>query len=69
MVDNSQFKTIIKPLGGNMAVVQMDSEQVKELSRKLSMLPVVSDQEMADIIKEAGPAQKYENEEFESLEL
>ncbi|MCP5048457.1 MAG: hypothetical protein GY940_14905 [bacterium] len=66
-----------------MAVVQMDTNLLKEMLRgvvreviqdeilklKLSLLPMVSDREMAEINREVGDPQKYEAEEFETLEL
>lgn len=66
-----------------MAVVQMDSEHLKAMLRgvvrevfqdeilklKISLLPMVSDGEMSDIINVAGSPKKYENEEFDTLEL
>jgi hypothetical protein len=39
------------------------------LKLKLSLLPLVSDQEMEEINREVGDPKKYEEEEFETLEL
>jgi hypothetical protein len=66
-----------------MSVVEMDANLLKELLRgvvreviqdeilklKLSLLPLVSDKEMEEINRDAGDPQKYEEEEFETLEL
>ncbi|MCP4149711.1 MAG: hypothetical protein GY757_18335 [bacterium] len=66
-----------------MAVVQVDTETLRQmlegmirnviqgefLKLKLSMLPVVSDQEMEEIDNAIGAPGKYEEEEFETLEL
>lgn len=66
-----------------MSVVQMDVNLLKEMLKgvvreviqdemlklKLSLLPIVSDQEMEEINREVGDPQKYEKEEFETLEI
>lgn len=66
-----------------MSVVQIDANLLKEMLRgivreviqgeilklKLSLLPLVSDQEMEEINIDVGEPQKYEEEEFETLEL
>jgi len=66
-----------------MPVVQMDANLLKEMIKgvvreviqdellklKLSLLPLVSDEEMEEINREAGDPNRFNEEEFESLEL
>ncbi len=66
-----------------MPVVQMDANLLKEMLKgvvkeaiqdeilklKLSLLPLVSDREMEEINREVGDPKKFEEEEFETLEL
>jgi hypothetical protein len=66
-----------------MSVVQMDANLLKEMLRgvvreviqdeilklKLSLLPLVSNKEMEEINRDVGDPKKYEEEEFETLEL
>jgi|MudIll2142460700_1097286.scaffolds.fasta_scaffold1403084_2 hypothetical protein len=66
-----------------MPVVQMDANLLKEMLKgvvkeaiqdeilklKLSLLPLVSDREMEEINRDVGDPKKFEEEEFETLEL
>lgn len=66
-----------------MAVVQMDTTYLKQmlevmirevikeefLKLKLSLLPMVSDKEMEEIESKIGSPDKFEEEEFDTLEI
>ena len=66
-----------------MAVLKVDDNYLREILRgvvreviqdeilnlRLSLIPMVSDKEMDEIDCEVGSPQKYEAEEFETLEL
>jgi hypothetical protein len=70
-------------LGGIMAVLKVDDNYLREILKgvvreviqdeilklKLSLISMVSDREMEEIDREVGSPQKYEAEEFETLEL
>ncbi|MCK5058085.1 MAG: hypothetical protein KAT34_15645 [Candidatus Aminicenantes bacterium] len=43
--------------------------QEELLKLKLSLLPLISDMEMEEINRDLGSPEKYEEEEFESLDL
>ncbi|MCP5103739.1 MAG: hypothetical protein GY950_10195 [bacterium] len=61
-VDDNYLRDILKGV-----VREVIQDEILKL--KLSLLPMVSDKEMEEIDRVAGAPQKYEAEEFETLEL